>query len=159
MPPLSRWPPAVPRTGSRSPLSTTTRPSPVGVIVPVVESLDQRGLLVALIPEAGPNARLGLSSAISRGGPADVATLDIPVRQVLIESRIVIANDDFARELGVRFGASTIGTVGNNTIGQSGSNSGSRTVVGGGSPGTNDNYIVNLPTALAPAGRRIRYGA
>ncbi|MEN8177918.1 MAG: type IV pilus secretin PilQ [Pseudomonadota bacterium] len=32
--------------------------------------------------------------------------LDIPVRQVLIESRIVIANNDFARELGVRFGAS-----------------------------------------------------
>lgn len=32
--------------------------------------------------------------------------LDIPVRQVLIESRIVLANDDFSRELGVRFGAS-----------------------------------------------------
>jgi type IV pilus assembly protein PilQ len=82
-----------------------------------------------------------------------VAALDIPVRQVLIESRIVIANDDFARELGVRFGASTLGSVGNNTVGQSGTNSGSRTVVGGGVPGTTDNYIVNLPTALAPAGR------
>jgi type IV pilus assembly protein PilQ len=34
-----------------------------------------------------------------------VAALDIPVRQVLIESRIVIANDDFNRQLGVRFGA------------------------------------------------------
>ncbi len=33
-----------------------------------------------------------------------VRTLDIPVRQVLIESRIVIASDDFAREIGVRFG-------------------------------------------------------
>ena len=33
--------------------------------------------------------------------------LDIPVRQVLIESRIVLANDDFSRELGVRFGASS----------------------------------------------------
>lgn len=31
--------------------------------------------------------------------------LDIPVRQVLIESRIVIATDDFKKELGVRFGA------------------------------------------------------
>lgn len=30
--------------------------------------------------------------------------LDIPVRQVLIESRIVIANNDFTRNLGVRFG-------------------------------------------------------
>jgi type IV pilus assembly protein PilQ len=33
-----------------------------------------------------------------------VATLDIPVRQVLIESRIVIVADDFTRELGVRSG-------------------------------------------------------
>ena len=35
-----------------------------------------------------------------------VSTLDIPVRQVLIESRIVIADDSFARELGVKFGYS-----------------------------------------------------
>jgi len=35
-----------------------------------------------------------------------VARLDIPVRQVLIESRIVIANDDFAKDLGVTFGLS-----------------------------------------------------
>jgi type IV pilus assembly protein PilQ len=37
-----------------------------------------------------------------------VATLDIPVRQVLIEARIVIVNDDFTRELGVRAGYSGI---------------------------------------------------
>ena len=30
--------------------------------------------------------------------------LDVPVKQVLIESRIVIANDDFSRDLGARFG-------------------------------------------------------
>ena len=35
-----------------------------------------------------------------------VASLDIPVRQVMIESRIVIANNDFARDLGVRLGVS-----------------------------------------------------
>jgi len=35
-----------------------------------------------------------------------VAKLDIPVRQVLIESRIVIANNNFARDLGVKFGYS-----------------------------------------------------
>ena len=29
-----------------------------------------------------------------------VATLDIPVKQVLIESRIVIVNNDFERDLG-----------------------------------------------------------
>ncbi|MGD8742805.1 MAG: type IV pilus secretin PilQ, partial [Granulosicoccaceae bacterium] len=34
-----------------------------------------------------------------------VTKLDIPVRQVLIESRIVVANDDFSKDLGVRFGA------------------------------------------------------
>jgi len=34
-----------------------------------------------------------------------VRTLDIPIRQVLIESRIVVVNDDFSKELGVRFGA------------------------------------------------------
>jgi type IV pilus assembly protein PilQ len=35
-----------------------------------------------------------------------VGRLDVPVRQVMIESRIVIASNDFARELGVRFGVS-----------------------------------------------------
>jgi len=33
-----------------------------------------------------------------------VTTLDIPVRQVLIESRIVVVGDDFSRDLGVRWG-------------------------------------------------------
>ncbi len=37
-----------------------------------------------------------------------VTTLDIPVRQVLIESRVVIVNDDYSRELGVRFGATSV---------------------------------------------------
>ena len=36
--------------------------------------------------------------------------LDIPVRQVLIESRVVIANDDFSKELGVRFGVNNDST-------------------------------------------------
>ncbi len=33
-----------------------------------------------------------------------VQTLDIPIRQVLIESRIVIVNDDLSRDLGMRLG-------------------------------------------------------
>ncbi len=37
--------------------------------------------------------------------------LDIPVRQVLIESRIVIANNDFAKDLGVRFGSTYNGNT------------------------------------------------
>ena len=35
-----------------------------------------------------------------------MATLDVPIRQVLIESRIVNASTDFSKNLGVRFGAS-----------------------------------------------------
>ncbi|MDH3339240.1 MAG: type IV pilus secretin PilQ, partial [Gammaproteobacteria bacterium] len=33
-----------------------------------------------------------------------VTTLDIPIKQVLIESRIVVVNDDFSRDLGIRLG-------------------------------------------------------
>ncbi len=68
-----------------------------------------------------------------------VAMLDIPVRQVLIESRIVIANNDFSRDLGVKFGLS-----GN-------SSSGRDFIVGGGTrPGdTNFGYT---PGFEVPAG-------
>lgn len=51
-----------------------------------------------------------------------VARLDVPVRQVMIESRVVIANNDFARDLGVRFGVS----------GSTGSSDGNQLLVGGG---------------------------
>jgi type IV pilus assembly protein PilQ len=44
-----------------------------------------------------------------------VTTLDIPVKQVLIESRLVIVNDDFERDLGVRAGLT--GTRGNGNNG------------------------------------------
>lgn len=78
-----------------------------------------------------------------------VTTLDIPVRQVLIESRIVIADDTFNRDLGVRFGLSGAETYG----------SSSGTAFGGGglpgttdfggvvafNDGTNENLIVDLP--------------
>ncbi len=37
-----------------------------------------------------------------------VQRLDIPVRQVLIESRIVVVNDDYNRQLGVRMGFSDV---------------------------------------------------
>jgi len=38
-----------------------------------------------------------------------VTTLDVPIRQVLIESRIVVVNDDFSRDLGFRLGVSGFG--------------------------------------------------
>ena len=37
-----------------------------------------------------------------------VDRLDVPVKQVLIESRIVIANDDFSKDLGVKFGVTNV---------------------------------------------------
>jgi type IV pilus assembly protein PilQ len=40
-----------------------------------------------------------------------IRQLDTPVRQVLIEARIVIADDKFSRELGVRFGQQTGATL------------------------------------------------
>jgi len=98
-----------------------------------------------------------------------VSTLDIPVRQVLIEARIVIVNDDFSRELGVRFGGAAVfnhgGADGMGFVGSQGLD----TVPGTSgpildptgaqdqrglvtTPTVDDRYMVNLPIAN-PAGR------
>ncbi len=59
-----------------------------------------------------------------------VAQLDRPVRQVMIDSRIVIANDDFTKELGVRYGFAGVQSNGENgLISLTGSASGNNTVV------------------------------
>lgn len=97
-----------------------------------------------------------------------VSTLDIPVRQVLIEARIVIVSDDFSRQLGVRFGSTVAfdhggsdggGIVGaNNFVNESDDFILSRaTPDSRGTPGfvqgdPSDRYMVNLPVAN-PAGR------
>lgn len=44
-----------------------------------------------------------------------IAQLDVPVRQVLIESRVVVANKNFARDLGVQLGATKHADVANGT--------------------------------------------
>jgi type IV pilus assembly protein PilQ len=94
-----------------------------------------------------------------------VTTLDIPVRQVLIESRVVIVNDDYSRELGVRFGTTSANdNSGNGLIGLTGTGLGSGLMVGSpaiggpGGPATpvpappiGSRYNVNLPVA-SPAG-------
>jgi type IV pilus assembly protein PilQ len=101
-----------------------------------------------------------------------VQTLDIPVRQVLIEARIVIVNDDFSRELGVRFGGAFVGNYGSSDglmyVGSGGLDTvpgESGPVINPTSPGgvgisgsqvqtptVDDRYLVNLPIAN-PAGR------
>jgi type IV pilus assembly protein PilQ len=45
-----------------------------------------------------------------------VATLDIPVRQVLIESRIVIVDNDFQRQIGAVFGFTSVNKNGQNGL-------------------------------------------
>ena len=86
-----------------------------------------------------------------------LAELDIAVRQVLIESRVVIANDDFSKELGVRFGVSASSGGSGSVVGNgdqnlltSGSLEGTSSVANGIAPGL-DGLNVNLPVQN-PAG-------
>ncbi len=83
-----------------------------------------------------------------------LAELDIPVRQVLIESRVVIANDDFSKELGVRFGVSndSQGTLqAGNTAVTAGNLTGVTDLVNDNSFNALDGLNVNLPVQN-PAG-------
>ena len=79
-----------------------------------------------------------------------VTRLDVPVRQVLIESRIVIATDDFNREMGSRFGISRDTTDDGEGGILSGSSSAAQTLLANGTPGQ-DRFNVNLP-AINQAG-------
>jgi len=98
-----------------------------------------------------------------------VQTLDVPVKQVLIEARIVIVNDDFERDLGVRAGLTSVQRNGNNglfAVSGSGDTAGTGTIVNSGIsnlnssgspfpvtlPAVENRYQVNLPVAT-PAGR------
>jgi type IV pilus assembly protein PilQ len=60
-----------------------------------------------------------------------VTTLDIPIKQVLIESRIVVVSDDFSRDLGIRLGVTALHESGTNSGGTfiTGTGSGSDTMV------------------------------
>jgi type IV pilus assembly protein PilQ len=91
-----------------------------------------------------------------------VSTLDIPVRQVQIEARIVIVNDDFRRELGVRLGFTGVDSNGNSGLfALTGTAAGADTIASSGSanaatngspfpvtlPVAANRYLVNLPTS------------
>lgn len=86
-----------------------------------------------------------------------INSLDTPVRQVLIESRVVIASDDFGQSLGVRFGYSANKDLGNGYGAVVGGKARGDTVyssgtafqtTGGGTTGS-EGYIVSLPETLA----------
>jgi type IV pilus assembly protein PilQ len=83
-----------------------------------------------------------------------ITSLDTPVRQVLIESRIVIASSSFNKDLGVKFGYSANEDLGNNngivvggnTIGTGTSNPVFKGNTGFGTSGA-ENFIVSLPAS------------
>ncbi len=94
-----------------------------------------------------------------------IAELDIPIRQVMISSRIVIAQDDFVRELGTRVGVTKTTSI--DGVAGAGNTSGTiqstdsmidDVINNGGNGisgipfGTSDRFNVNLPTAGLSAG-------
>ena len=94
-----------------------------------------------------------------------VTTLDIPVRQVLIEARIVIVTDDYRRDLGIQWGATIVSDQSDGLIAVSGNSTGTDDIVNSaldqqaatGSlipvdiPNLQDRFMVSLPVA-SPAG-------
>jgi type IV pilus assembly protein PilQ len=91
-----------------------------------------------------------------------VQTLDVPVRQVLIEARIVIVSDTFERDLGARFGVTSAQTNGNNgLLAVTGTSAGASTMTSSAitnlsttnsalpvtTPSLANRYQVNLPAA------------
>lgn len=87
-----------------------------------------------------------------------VSKLDIPVRQVLIESRVVIANDDFSRDLGVRMGVTGVTSNGRNgAVAVSGSAAATNTMISSAPlpvslPGLDNRLNIDLPVST-PAGQ------
>jgi type IV pilus assembly protein PilQ len=82
-----------------------------------------------------------------------VEELDIPIRQVLIESRIVLATNQFTRELGVKFGLSSETQTGSRSITTAGSlNAADSFNQFGVTPQLDERLNVNLPAVSSSAG-------
>ncbi|MGC1730891.1 MAG: type IV pilus secretin PilQ family protein, partial [Steroidobacteraceae bacterium] len=86
-----------------------------------------------------------------------VATLDIPVRQVLIEARIVIVNNDFDRQIGSILGYTGVNKNGSTGIvTTTGSAAGTDQIMGSALTNlqsTNSVYPVSIPTGSSAANR------
>lgn len=80
-----------------------------------------------------------------------IERLDIPVRQVLIESRIVTVNDNVTDELGIRWGFSDQQSSSGGNRGVSGNAAGANAISTGNMPALDDRWNVNLPVSN-PAG-------
>ena len=96
-----------------------------------------------------------------------IGRLDVPIRQVMIDSRIVIASSNFSRDLGARFGVTNVDRQGDNLFMTSGSSRAvGSTMVGSaldssingvqvptGDGNYTDRLNVNMPVSAANAGR------
>ena len=86
-----------------------------------------------------------------------VATLDIPVRQVLIEARIVIVDNDFQRQLGAVFGWTNVQKNGKSGIvTTTGSAAGTDQIIGSAltnAQTTGTPFPVSIPTGATAANR------
>lgn len=87
-----------------------------------------------------------------------ITSLDIPIRQVLIESRIVIASDDFAKNLGVRFGVTDVSEAGDNLLMTSGTANATDVMVASAmsnQANTGSAYPIEVPTGAAGIDQRM----
>jgi len=75
--------------------------------------------------------------------------LDIPVKQVVIEARMVTVNDSVGQELGIRWGITDSGSLGSSNTTTSGSLEAGDSVLNGTLPSLDDRLNVNLPVADA----------
>lgn len=76
-----------------------------------------------------------------------LATLDVPVRQVMIEARIVEARDTFGRSLGVKFGGGAIGS--NAAFGTNQASVPGTSASGSSGSVVANNNFVNLPASIS----------
>jgi type IV pilus assembly protein PilQ len=77
-----------------------------------------------------------------------VQTLDVPIRQVLIEARIVVVSDTFERDLGAKLGISNSGSAGANLFSVSGNAAASDQIVSTAATGaTNTTALTSAPLA------------
>ena len=86
-----------------------------------------------------------------------IARLDHPTRQVMIDSRVVIATDNFARDIGIRFGGAGLQQNGDTIFGATGTKS--ALLLNDPTFGlAEDTLAVNLPSILGgPAGGAINF--
>lgn len=80
-----------------------------------------------------------------------LARLDVPARQVMIEARVVIADSNWSRELGVRLGTRLFKDTGRDNIGVGGTLNESAAIAAGGTPTVTPQ--VGLPALGTAAGQ------